>query len=142
MAGKKGCNFVPLLIRFTRSIKVNIKTGCWEWQLSRDVKGYGNFTFNGKHSRAHRYSFIHYIGELKAGELVLHKCDNPPCCNPFHLFKGSDYDNTMDSINKGRRPKAEHGSITMYCTPYRCRCEPCVKAGREYFSNRGKSKKM
>ncbi len=51
---------------------------------------------------SHRYVFIKLVGELSENEVACHKCDNPSCCNPNHLFKGTPGDNTRDMLKKGR----------------------------------------
>lgn len=77
-------------------------SGCWEWTKTRLPKGYGLFrVLNQK--LAHRVSYTIFHGPI-FGELhVLHKCDNPPCVNPDHLFLGTPKDNTKDMIIKGRQ---------------------------------------
>ncbi len=84
---------------------------CWEWQASRMPKGYGRFgTVRGISSMnlAHRVSYVLYNGKLPViegwhGACVLHRCDNPPCVNPAHLFVGSIKDNIHDMIDKNRQ---------------------------------------
>jgi hypothetical protein len=79
--------------------------GCWEWSGARDRGGYGHF--NGAHgNRAHRFSWILANGPIPAGMLICHRCDNPPCVNPDHLFLGTVLDNHRDMDAKGRRPTA------------------------------------
>lgn len=77
-------------------------SGCWEWQKSRHRQGYGNFPYKRKVYLAHRISWILHKGPISDDILVLHKCDNPPCCNPEHLFLGTDKSNAEDRVKKGR----------------------------------------
>jgi len=72
---------------------------CWEWQKSRLPKGYGRFGIWRHETRAHRMAFYLATGTWPT-LCVLHRCDNPPCCNPAHLFEGTDADNSDDKIRK------------------------------------------
>lgn len=80
--------------------------GCLEYNGYRNELGYGQFRHNGKLHRTHRLAYANLIGELKDDEKVRHKCDNPPCCNPDHLLKGSQADNVRDMVSRGRHAKA------------------------------------
>ncbi len=71
---------------------------CWEWQRSRNSCGYGTY----RSSQAHRYAWELTHGPIPEGLHVLHRCDNPPCCNPSHLFLGTAADNNADKETKGR----------------------------------------
>ena len=76
---------------------------CWEWKASKSVSGYGQFTAGEGHStRAHRYSWELFFGPIPEGKLVLHKCDNPSCVNPYHLYLGDSCDNAEDAVVRGR----------------------------------------
>ena len=75
---------------------------CWEWQSFRNEKGYGKMYFMGKMKRAHRIAYELENGPVPDGLLVCHICDNPPCCNPWHLAAATPKQNTQDMINKGR----------------------------------------
>jgi HNH endonuclease len=82
--------------------------GCWEWTASRTPLGYGQVYFRGRRRLAHRASWVVHRGEIpidstKYGTAnVLHRCDNPCCINPDHLFLGNQADNANDAISKGR----------------------------------------
>lgn len=83
---------------------IHISQNCWEWQGARTL-GYGRFTLQGgaSSSLAHRISWQLENGRIPDGLDVLHKCDNPPCVRPDHLFLGTHQDNMDDMALKGRR---------------------------------------
>lgn len=87
-------------MRFVKKITPN--NGCWEWNGQRNRKGYGVFWDGTKQVLAHRYSYAKAEGLIPEGMFVLHKCDNPSCVNPSHLFVGTAADNTSDMMNKKR----------------------------------------
>ncbi len=81
-----------------------VKTGpndCWIWLASRFKGKYGQFK-SSEECQAHRFSYRLYVGVIPKGIRVLHRCDNPGCVNPCHLFLGTDLDNTRDMISKSR----------------------------------------
>jgi hypothetical protein len=76
---------------------------CWEWTGRVNGKGYGEIDFHQfSHSYSHRIAWILTNGEIPDGLCVLHECDNPPCCNPDHLYLGTNKDNVDDKMRKGR----------------------------------------
>jgi HNH endonuclease len=80
-----------------------LATPCWEWQRARKSDGYGNLGYKEHSYLAHRLFWIIYNNPIPEGFDTLHRCDNPPCGNPAHLFLGTDKDNVADSTAKGRR---------------------------------------
>jgi hypothetical protein len=85
-------------------------TGCQEWQGLKHRQGYGEISFSCKKKLTHRVAWILTYGAIPEGLSVLHRCDNPPCCNPDHLFLGTYRDNVHDCQSKGRgaNTKGEH----------------------------------
>lgn len=76
--------------------------GCWVWQRGRFAEGYGAIVIEKKTMSTHRLSWILFRGDIPKRTHVCHNCDNPPCCNPDHLFLGTTQDNTADRHEKGR----------------------------------------
>lgn len=96
-----------LSVRYTISA-----TGCWEWNAYLDHSGYGVINVDGKIIHAHRASYLTFVGKIPDGMMVLHRCDNPPCIRPDHLFIGTAADNKNDEIQKGRMPLGESRPIS------------------------------
>lgn len=95
--------------RFDQKWLLNKETGCWDWTASCAGKGYGQIKIPGtrKQDYAHRVSYRINIGEIPEGKYVLHRCDNPKCVNPAHLFLGNAKDNAQDMRDKGRHLPGE-----------------------------------
>jgi hypothetical protein len=124
---------------------------CWVWTANRNTLGYGVFCFLAKKLRANRVSWTLTRGPIPDGHGVLHKCDNPPCVRPEHLFTGTQRDNLLDCARKGRvrsypslawqvsarnrstKPNCKHGhplsgdNLRLTAAGYR-RCRTCLRA--------------
>lgn len=92
--------------------KVKKSDACWEWQGGRLPHGYGRIVISRKEGavRAHRFSWELHFGPIPDGMVICHRCDNPPCVRPDHLFVGTQSDNMRDCVNKGRLRIPEPGS--------------------------------
>jgi hypothetical protein len=100
---------VPLETRFWSKVDQRGPDECWEWTASRNQFGYGQIMLGaygtGGKARpffAHRIAWELIHGPIETGLFVLHRCDNPPCVNPAHLFLGDQSDNMKDAHAKGR----------------------------------------
>ena len=82
-------------------IRINKETDCWEWQRSRTRQGYGRIRSKGKGWLAHRLVYTIWEGPIPKGKLVCHRCNNPPCCNPTHLYLATNQENVMDAVMDG-----------------------------------------
>lgn len=98
--------------KFWARIDKNGPNGCWIWAVgARDKWGYGDLRWDGKHVQAHRLAWKLLRGD--PGKLdCLHKCDNPPCCNPDHIYLGTDADNHRDMRERGRTNYITRSKLT------------------------------
>jgi hypothetical protein len=78
---------------------------CWLWTGHLNAKGYGVIAYKGKSFLAHRLSWILEHGDIDKGQFACHRCDNPACVNPAHLFLSDQKGNMADMVAKGRSPK-------------------------------------
>lgn len=144
---------LPIADRFWPKVEKS-DDGCWTWQAARDRKGYGKIGAPGRAGWlfAHRVSYEIATGiTLTPDVLVLHRCDNPPCVRPDHLFLGTHADNVADKIRKGRQGDRRTATCSrghtrdddnIYVSPSGNRtCKPCRLAykrrWRQERRNRG-----
>lgn len=82
---------------------------CWPWLAAVSSKGYGRFwdPCSGLNMRTNRFAWEQAHGQIPTGLQVLHRCDNPTCVNPRHLFLGTNDDNVRDKVEKGRQIRGE-----------------------------------
>lgn len=77
---------IDTLCRFLKFINKDDESGCWNWVGYKNKDLYGKKRHNGKKVFSHRFSYAFFIGKIPYNIMVCHKCDNPSCCNPEHLF--------------------------------------------------------
>jgi hypothetical protein len=88
--------------RFWARVKKRGPTDCWPWLRGKNQCGYGEMMWERKPWLSHRIAYTLKVGPIPSGLWVLHRCDNPGCCNPAHLWIGTAQDNSRDRENKGR----------------------------------------
>jgi hypothetical protein len=120
------------------SARLVTPNGCWEWAKCRR-NGYGRVYIGKRLNSVHRVAAALWLGLdlLDLAVVVCHRCDNPPCFNPDHLFLGDAFDNMRDASTKGRL----RGSVGIRPTTY-ARVRACVTCGEQYMpdpSHRGRS---
>lgn len=97
----------PVDKRFFRHVTRRGPNECWEWQATTTVAGHGQFSAGDIRTTAHRVAWAIENGNIPAGQVVRHECDNPPCCNPGHLLLGTQLENVGDSVSRERHSKGE-----------------------------------
>lgn len=92
--------------RFWEKVNIADPNECWEWNAYHTHDGYGVITVNGATQLAHRVAWMLSYGPIPEDLCSCHKCDNPPCCNPAHLFLSTQKGNVHDMLRKGRKSHA------------------------------------
>lgn len=131
MEGDGGMNrilwSVDFEARFWSRVSVGEPEECWGWLGTLNHNGYGLFGAAGTQVLAHRFAYDLASGDQPGVRCVLHRCDNPPCVNPDHLFLGTRADNMRDMRHKNRGAKGSRtGGAKL--------TEPAVAAARERWS--------
>jgi hypothetical protein len=95
--------------RFWSRVEVRKQDHCWPWRYGSNKEGYGEFRMHddGASSPAHRIAYRISNGDIETGLVIRHTCDNPLCCNPKHLLKGTHEDNVADRVARGRSARGE-----------------------------------
>ena len=86
---------------------------CWEW-LGSMSGGYGQIQFQGKVERAHRVSYLLFVGPIADGLWVLHQCDNKKCVRPDHLRLGTREENAREAVERGRMATGDRNAARLY----------------------------
>lgn len=111
---RRGILSTPPDVLFWRHVdKSGGPDACWPFTGYLRETGYGQYGIGRKGILAHRAAYMFSGGDLQAGAVVRHLCDNPPCCNPAHLAVGSQSDNVADMMAKGRQSKGAAKSTAM-----------------------------
>lgn len=147
---KRGRKPVPIEDRFFKHVQKGSEDECWLWLGSKNEGGYGRVMINGKKKGTHRVVWeLTFKAVIPAGYFACHHCDNPPCVNPKHIFIGTNKDNMLDAMKKGRlkiqprKPFCKYGHpTTIENTKFRNRgdkeCLRCRKDRKNISKKRHK----
>jgi hypothetical protein len=104
----KGCKCSNLRDRFLKHVRIE-PNGCWFWLGAKKRKGYGFIRINNRQGYTHRFAYETFMGPIPEGQVICHKCDNPSCVNPLHLFCGTMAEDMADCVAKERQMMIDSG---------------------------------
>ena len=101
------------VLRFRAKVNKQDSLNCWNWTAYTGTHNYGRFQLNHESVHAHRIAWqLAHGKEIPKDKLICHKCDNPKCCNPAHLYCGTEEENRLDRLRRGTtRTKLYSGEI-------------------------------
>lgn len=122
---------------FWNKVNIGKPNECWTWNGLVDKCGYGRMHYQRKNWRTHRLAYTLSVEIIPDGNVVMHSCDNPPCCNPTHLTIGTHKDNVYDMMSKGRMKGRRASSQEPGCAPKLTEAD--VKDIRDEYAKGGTS---
>lgn len=114
MRRKRNMQGDELVAWFWTMVEPENGDACRCWTGFRHDKGYGIFGIGPRLMLTHRFAYGAAVAPIPSGLQVLHRCDNPPCCNPEHLFLGTNADNMADKMRKSRQAKGDRSGARMH----------------------------
>lgn len=122
---------------FWSAVKRGAPGVCWPW-LKCTQYGYGITGIRGRNYKAHRVAWFLTHGRIPKGLLVCHKCDNRICCNPNHMFVGTEKDNIQDMVSKRRGP---HG-VNTHCSKLNDKLVKWILCNKGIIAQRTMARKL
>ena len=120
--------------RFLSRVDCRGSDECWPWRGGKLPNGYGAFWLGSNNTGAHRAAYRLFVGEIPAGLVVRHSCDNKECVNPAHLTLGSQAQNIADKVGRGRQARGESHGNARYTEDCVARIRAAFALGRRQAS--------